>query len=181
MSVGPKSNRLALDKSALNRQAPDRVVSAARPVTDYTARVIPPCRMQSRLFLGECDNADRGARLRSGSGARSWPDGRLGLGKPCHTQTTCRCSDNAPSFGNAHGALRPRSKVLLEKAVGENNVEADEDRLVGAAHCLFGLCADAGSRRNCQASATAFRHVVIAAARSARWVWAETPRRRPDG
>src|SRR5208282_5505995 len=27
--------------------------------------------------------------------------------------------------------------------------------------------------RNCQASATAFRHVVIAAARSARWVWAE--------
>ena len=25
------------------------------------------------------------------------------------------------------------------------------------------------------------RHVVIAAARSARWVWAETPRRRPDG
>src|SRR5208282_2108141 len=44
--------------------------------------------------------------------------------------------------------------------------------------CVALSCCDAASAkrqrlRNCQASATAFRHVVIAAARSARWVWAE--------
>ncbi len=49
-------------------------------------------------------------------------------------------------FGNAPGALRRRSKVLLEKAVGENNVEADEHWLVRAAHRLFGLRPDAGPR-----------------------------------
>ncbi len=38
---------------------------------------------------------NKGARPRSASGARSLPDSRLGLGKLCHTQTTCRYSDNA--------------------------------------------------------------------------------------
>ncbi len=40
-------------------------------------------------------STNRDARPRSASGARSWPDSRLGLGKLCHIQTTCRYSDNA--------------------------------------------------------------------------------------
>jgi len=55
-------------------------------------------------------STNRDARPRSASGARSWPDSRLGLGKLCHTQTTCRCSDNAPGTVAAHRlTLRHRS------------------------------------------------------------------------
>ena len=39
---------------------------------------------------------------------------------------------------SACAILRRRSKILPQKPLGENDVEADHDRLIGAAHRLFG-------------------------------------------
>src|SRR5208337_3222891 len=92
----------------------------------------------------------------------------------------CRCglAANMPEPMLNAMRLKTRPKRGANECLdGLHDRKRDRTPLVTARRRALSRCDAASAKRqrlwNCQASATAFRHVVIAAARSARWVWAE--------